>query len=67
VPLAAGLLVQARPNPTSGDITLAVRTDQTGPATLWLTEVLGRQLGQQTLKLVRQSGSQANYRIEIMH
>jgi hypothetical protein len=53
VPLAAGLLVQAYPNPslTAGDITLAVRTDQAGPATLWLTDVLGRQLGQQVLTL----------------
>lgn len=51
VPLEAGLLVQAYPNPNASDITLTVRTNQVGPATLWLTDVLGRQFGQQTLTL----------------
>ena len=53
VPLAAGLLVQAYPNPSApaGEVTLAIRTDQAGTATLSLTDVLGRQLGQQQVVL----------------
>lgn len=53
VPLEVGLLVQAYPNPSAAgtDISLAVRTDQAGPATLSLCDMLGRQLGQQTLSL----------------
>lgn len=53
VPLAAGLLVQAYPNPSAaaGEVTLAIRTGQAGAATLWLTNVLGQVVGQQSLSL----------------
>jgi hypothetical protein len=53
VPLEAGLLVQAYPNPSAvgADVSLVVRTDQAGPATFALADVLGRQLGQQALSL----------------
>lgn len=53
VPLAAGLLVQAYPNPSAPaqGITLAIRTDQAGPLTWQLTDVLGRLLSQQRAHL----------------
>lgn len=53
VPLAAGLVVQAYPNPSaaSAEVTLAIRTDQAGPATLLLFDAVGRQLGRQQLAL----------------
>jgi hypothetical protein len=53
VPLAAGLLVQAYPNPSASasEITLALRTDQAGTATLELTNLLGQALSQQQLSL----------------
>lgn len=53
VPLAAGLLVQAYPNPSAPgtEVALAIRTDQAGPATLLLFDAVGRQLGQQQLTL----------------
>jgi len=51
VPLAAGLLVQVYPNPSApaSEVTLALRTDQAGLATLVLTNVLGQQLSEQQL------------------
>ena len=53
VPLEAGLLVQAYPNPSAaaGEVTLAIHTGQAGAATLWLTNVLGQVVGQQSLSL----------------
>ena len=53
VPFEAGLLVQAYPNPSApaGEVSLSIRTDQSGPATLWLTDALGRLVGQQQLSL----------------
>lgn len=53
VPLEAGLLVQAYPNPsaTAEPVTLAIRTEQAGAATLWITNVLGQVVGQQPLSL----------------
>jgi len=49
VPLVAGLLVQAYPNPSAvaTQVSLAIRTDQAGPVTFWLTDVLGRHISQQ--------------------
>ena len=53
VPLATGLLVQAYPNPSapSQGVTLAIRSEVSTPATLWLTDVLGRQLSQRQVPL----------------
>ena len=48
-----GLLVQAHPNPSdeAAGIALVIRTAQAGPATLLLTDVLGRVVSQQQLDL----------------
>jgi hypothetical protein len=48
-----GWLAQVYPNPSAATaaLTLLLRTGQAGPATLTLTDVLGRQLGQQQLSL----------------
>jgi hypothetical protein len=53
VPLASGLLVQAYPNPSApgAAVALSIRTGQAGPATLHLTDVLGREVGQQQADL----------------
>jgi hypothetical protein len=53
VPLEAGLLVQAYPNPSAPGtaVALSLRTGQAGPATLRLTDVLGRELSQQQADL----------------
>jgi hypothetical protein len=53
VPLEAGLLVQAYPNPSApgAAVALSIRTGQAGPATLRLTDMLGRELGQQQADL----------------
>jgi hypothetical protein len=53
VPLEAGLLVQAYPNPSApgAAVALSIRTGQAGPATLRLTDVLGRELSQQQADL----------------
>lgn len=48
VPPASSLLVQAFPNPSgpAAEVALTVGTDQAGPATWWLTDMLGRPIGQ---------------------
>jgi hypothetical protein len=53
VPLEGGLLVQAYPNPSAlgAAVALSIRTGQAGPATLRLTDVLGRELSQQQASL----------------
>jgi hypothetical protein len=53
VPLEAGLLVQAYPNPSApgAAVALSIRTGQAGPGTLRLTDVLGRELSQQQADL----------------
>ncbi|QKG59200.1 T9SS type A sorting domain-containing protein (plasmid) [Hymenobacter sp. BRD128] len=53
VPRAANLLVQAYPNPSAlrQDVALALCTDQVGPATLSLLDVLGHQLSQYKVTL----------------
>ena len=43
--------MQAYPNPAGHLQKLTIRTDQTGPATLLLTDALGRQVSQQQLDL----------------
>ena len=52
VPLTAGLLVQAYPNPSLGtEVALGIRTDQSGPATLALTDMLGQEVSRQQAEL----------------
>jgi hypothetical protein len=53
VPLAGGLLVQAYPNPSApgAAVALSIRTGQTGPALLRLTDMLGREVGHQQADL----------------
>lgn len=53
VPPEGGLLVQAYPNPSApgAAVALSIRTGQAGPATLRLTDVLGREVGQQQASL----------------
>jgi hypothetical protein len=53
VPLAGSFLVQAYPNPSApgAAVALSIRTGQAGPATLHLTDVLGREVGQQLANL----------------
>lgn len=51
VPAAAGLLVQAYPNPFQQQVALTIRTGQAGAATIQLTDAVGRQLGQRKLDL----------------
>ncbi len=53
VPLEGGFLVQAYPNPSAPGtgVALSIRTSQAGPATLRLTDVLGRELSQQQADL----------------
>jgi hypothetical protein len=53
VPLAAGLAVQAYPNPSAraDEVTLAIGTDQAGPVALVLVNALGQQISQQQLML----------------
>ncbi len=55
VPLAGGLLVQAytnlNPSAPGAAVALSILTGQAGPATLRLTDVLGREVGQQLANL----------------
>lgn len=51
VPLTAGLLLQAYPNPYHQTVMLAIQTDQAGEATLSLTNALGQQIRQQRVVL----------------
>lgn len=51
VPRASALAVAASPGPSAGGLTLAITTDQPGPATYLLTDGLGRVVARQEVLL----------------